>query len=132
VIVVDASVLVGALMGEEAAADRQAGEDLAAPHLIDIEVGHVVRRFVAAGRITPERGLEAIHDLSRVEIERYEHAGLLLLRAWDLRDNLSFYDATYVALAEALRVPLVTLDARLAGAPGVMATVEVVRGVPRS
>jgi predicted nucleic acid-binding protein len=130
VIVVDASVLVGALMGEEAAAERQAGEDLAAPHLIDIEVGHVVRRFVAAGRITPERGLGAIHDLSRLEIERYEHAGLLL-RAWDLRDNLSFYDAAYVALAEALRVPLVTLDARLAGAPGVMATVEVVRGVPR-
>ena len=118
-------------MGGDAAAERQAGEDLAAPHLIDVEVGHALRRFAAAGRITAERGLWALHDLARLEIERWDHAALLP-RAWDLRNNLSFYDATYVALAEALSVPLVTLDARLAGAPGVMATVEVIRGAPRS
>jgi len=131
VIVIDASVLVGALMGDASAAERQVGEDLAAPHLIDLEVGSALRRLCAAGHISAERGLWAIHDLGRVEIERWDHA-VLLPRAWDLCCNLSFYEAAYVALAEALNVPLVTLDARLAGAPGVMATVEVVRGAPRS
>ncbi len=88
-------------------------------------------RLCAAGHISAERGLWAIHDLGRVEIERWDHA-VLLPRAWHLRCNLRFYDAAYFVLAEALNVPLVTMDARLAGAPGVMATVEVVRGAPRS
>ena len=99
--------------------------------MIDVEVGHALRRFVAADLITADRGRWALHDLARLEIERWDHAALLP-RAWDLRNDLSFYGATYVALAEALGVPLVTLDAHLAGAPGVMATVEVVRGAPRS
>jgi predicted nucleic acid-binding protein len=128
VIVVDASALVDVLAGEGRATERQADEDLVAPHLIDAEVGSALRRMVAQGVIDVAVADGAIADLQALEIERFD-LGLLLWRAWELRDNLSFHDALYVALAEALDAPLVTLDARLAGASGVAATVEVIRGV---
>ena len=100
------------------------GETLHAPHLLDVEVAQVLRRFAAAGRITSERGREALEDLTDLAAIRYPHQ-VLLTRTWELRDNLTAYDATYVALAEALGAVLVTCDARLADAPGHQARVEV-------
>lgn len=123
-IVVDASVLVDSLVGEGRAAARQAAETLAAPHLVDVEVGSAVRRLAAAGTVSAAMASGALDDLAELEIERHDHLGLLS-RCWELRHNLTFYDAVYVALAEALDVPLLTFDARLASAPGIGATVEV-------
>ncbi len=98
--------------------------DLHAPHLIDVEFVHVVRRFVATGRITVERANAMRSDFADLPITRYPH-GTLLDRMWHLRHNLTAYDAAYVALSEALEVPLVSTDARLAGAPGHHAVIEV-------
>jgi predicted nucleic acid-binding protein len=78
---------------------------------------------VRAGSLTAGRAETALDDLAELEIERHAHVGLVH-RAWALRDNVTFYDALYVALSEALDVPLVTLDVRLAGAPGAHARVE--------
>ena len=101
------------------------GDDtLHAPHLLDLEVAQVVRRYVAAGDIGPRRGKEALTDLADLPLERYAHAPFVD-RIWELRDNLTAYDAAYVALAEALEATLITRDARLAGAPGHGARVEV-------
>ena len=100
------------------------GETLHAPYLLDVEVAQVLRRFAAAGRITSERGLAALDDLTDLGAVRYPHQ-VLLTRMWELRDNLTAYDATYVALAEALGAVLVTCDGRLAEAPGHQARVEV-------
>jgi predicted nucleic acid-binding protein len=124
VIVIDASVLVDSLVGEARAAELQAAETLAAPHLVDVEVGSAVRRLAAAGTVTAAMAAAALDDLAQLEVERHAHFDLLP-RCWELRDNLTFYDAVYVALAEALDVPLVTFDARLASAPGIRATIEV-------
>lgn len=124
-IVIDASTVVDVLVGEGRAVERMAGEDLAAPHLMDAEVGNVLRRQVLEGLLIARRGGEALKDLGQLEILRYEHVGLLL-RAWALRENLTFYDALYMALAEALEAPLVTLDSRLGGTPGTSAIVEVI------
>jgi predicted nucleic acid-binding protein len=100
------------------------GETLHAPHLLDVEVAQVLRRFAAAGRITSERGWEALEDLTDLAAVRYPHH-VLLARIWQLRDNLTAYDATYIALAEALGAVLVTCDARLAEAPWHQARVDV-------
>lgn len=124
-IVVDASVVVDDLVGEACSAGRLATEDLAAPHLLDAEVGSAVRRLVRADVVDAGSAAHALADLAELEIERHPHQGLLP-RAWQLRHSLSFYDALYVALAEVLDAPLVTLDARVAGAPGVRARVEVI------
>jgi predicted nucleic acid-binding protein len=124
VIVVDASTLVDVLVGAGRSTERLAGEDLAAPFLLDAEVGSALRRLVRAGSLTAGRAETALDDLAELEIERHPHVGLVH-RAWALRDNVTFYDALYVALSEALDVPLVTLDVRLAGAPGARARVEV-------
>ncbi|HEV7806626.1 MAG TPA: type II toxin-antitoxin system VapC family toxin [Solirubrobacteraceae bacterium] len=128
--VLDASVLVEYLVGLER---RQAVRThiladagaLWAPHLVDAEVGHVLRRAVDRGYVTPAAAGEALVDLARFPLRRAAHVGLLE-RAWQLRDNVSFYDALYVALAERLDEPLLTLDARLATAPGVSAEVLVI------
>ena len=126
-IVVDASVLAVAL-GDDgahgaAARRRLRGEVLAAPELIALEVLSVLRRNVASGATTAQRGEGATGDLIELPLRRAPHRPLLR-RCWELRDNLTSYDASYVALAETLDVPLVTADARLARAPGLYCTVE--------
>ena len=129
-IVVDTSALIEVLLGLDHAAPVAArlfdsGETLHAPHLIDIEIAQVLRRFSASGEIDGARGREALDDLADMPVRRYPHA-LLLPRVWELRHNLTAYDAVYVALAEVLDATLVTRDRRLAGASGHRARVEVV------
>lgn len=95
------------------------------PHLIDLEVAQALRRYVQSGAMTAPRGAEAMDVWRTVPLQRYPHEALLA-RVWALRATLTAYDAAYVALAEALDAPLVTTDAKLAGAPGHGARVEVV------
>ena len=96
-----------------------------APHLLDVEVAQVLRRYARAGELDERRGSEALQDLADLPIERYPH-DVLLPRVWELRENLTAYDAVYVALAEVLDATLVTADRRLAVSPGNLATIEVV------
>jgi predicted nucleic acid-binding protein len=96
-----------------------------APHLLDVEVAQVLRKQVTKGAISDARGQEALQDFLDLPLIRYPH-DFLLPRMWELRKNLTAYDAAYVALAEALGFPLVTCDANIAGAPGHSAQVEVV------
>ena len=98
-------------------------ESLHAPHLLDLEVSQVLRRLAREGAITQHRADEAIEDLLDLRITRYPHF-VLLPRIWQLRHNLSAYDAAYVSLAERLRAPLITRDGRLASASGHTAQVE--------
>jgi len=98
---------------------------LHAPHLLDVEVAQVLRRHVARKVIPEVRGETALHDFLQIPLVRYPHE-LLLPRVWELRKNLTAYDAVYVALAEALDVPLLTCDANIASAPGHRTRVEVV------
>jgi predicted nucleic acid-binding protein len=93
-------------------------------HLLDVEFAQVLRRLVREGTLTPRRAQEALDDLSALRITRYAPV-LLLRKVWQLRQNLSAYDAAYVALAEELRAPLITRDKRLASAPGNAARIEV-------
>ena len=128
--VVDASVLVEYVGGGEHVdvarsylmADRGA---LWAPHLVDAEVGHALRRMVAAGDIRPHAARAGLKDLAEMPLQRAPHRGLMD-RAWALRENVSFYYGLYLALAEALEAPLLTLDTRLAGVPGTCANVLVI------
>ncbi|MFT4034758.1 MAG: type II toxin-antitoxin system VapC family toxin [Patulibacter sp.] len=118
--VADASVLAewlggGALHREIAALFRREEGRWWAPHLVDAEVGHVLRRATHAGELTPTQAGAALLDLAVLPITRAPHAPLLA-RAFELRDSLSFFDALYVALAEQFTTPLITLDARLARA----------------
>ena len=99
-------------------------QSLHAPHLLDLEVGQVLRRLVREGAVPARRAGEAIEDLLDLRVTRYPHF-VLLPRIWQLRDNLSTYDAAYVALAEELDATLLTRDARLVSAPGHSAQVEV-------
>lgn len=100
-------------------------ESLCAPHLLDLEVAQVLRRYVQRGEITEHRGRISLELLARFPITRYPHEPLLR-RVWELRENLTAYDAAYVALAEATRATLVTRDTRLAAAPGIRAKIDVV------
>jgi len=127
--VLDASAAIEWLLQTKAGARVEArivsgGATLHAPHLLDIEVAQVLRRYVAARAISASRGREALEDLVDLPLVRYPH-DVLLDRVWELRDNLTAYDATYVALAEALDLPLVTCDSKMASAPGHSARVEV-------
>jgi predicted nucleic acid-binding protein len=99
------------------------GESLHAPHVIDLEVAQTFRRLVREHAISSERALEALSDLLALRILRHPHSSLLS-RIWQLRHNLSAYDAAYVALAENLGAALVTRDSRLAAASGHAALIE--------
>ncbi|MBL7193297.1 MAG: type II toxin-antitoxin system VapC family toxin [Pirellulales bacterium] len=103
----------------------RSGETIAAPHLLDLEVTQVLRRFVMAGEITAARGRKAIEDHLSLGIVRYPHEGLLE-RVWQLRANCTAYDAAYLVLAEALNAVLITCDAKLAAIPGSRVAVEVI------
>lgn len=95
----------------------------AAPHLLDIEVAQVLRRLVGESKISAKRAEEALHDLMDLRIVRYPHY-LFLTRVWQLRHNLTAYDALYISLAESLRATLITRDLRLSSASGHTAVVE--------
>jgi predicted nucleic acid-binding protein len=124
VIVVDASVIVAVIIGSVGAADRLADERLVAPAIVDGEAGSAVRRQWRHGSLSDERAIIAIDALGALEMTRFEHRALLP-RAWELRHDLTFTDGLYIALAEQLDIPLVTLDARIAAAPHIAADVEV-------
>lgn len=108
----------------EAARGRLVGETLIAPELIYLEIVSVWRRQVAAGAMTPKRALAAIADLRDLPISVASHRPLLA-RCWELRDDITCHDAAYVALAEALEMPLLTADSRLGRAPGLRCAIEV-------
>lgn len=120
-VVVDASVVVAALLTTDAdgvwAEDALERGPLVAPHLLPAEVLSQLRRSVAAGLLTPENAAMAVVDLADLPI-RYVSAQRHLGRIWELRTNVTPYDAWYVALAEVLDAPLVTFDRRLARASG--------------
>jgi predicted nucleic acid-binding protein len=128
VIVVDASVIAPALsvddhvLGDHLRA-RLEREQLVAPALIDLEVASAWRGQARAGRLPAGRAAVALADLAGMPLTRAPHSPLMP-RIWDLRDNLSVYDAAYVALAEALETVLLTGDERLARAPGIQCDVE--------
>lgn len=123
-LVIDASAMAEALVRPGPASQRIHNQELLAPHLIDVEVARTLRRWVREGRLDEALAAGLILIDAHFEITRYTHAELLP-RAWELRHNLSMYDAVYVALAEAFDVPLVTYDARLVGVPGPRCVVEV-------
>ncbi|UCE31311.1 MAG: type II toxin-antitoxin system VapC family toxin [Burkholderiales bacterium] len=129
-IVVDASAALELLLNTSRAPGVAArlfapGETLHAPHLIDLEVAQVLRRWDRIGDITAARAAQAFEDLADLPVTRYPHL-VLLPRVWALRRNATAHDAAYLALAEALDATLVTLDAALAAIPGHGARVEVV------
>ena len=129
-LVVDASVLVVALADDgtdgDAARTRLRGEELAAPELLDLEVTSVLRKQRGVGLIDDRRALLALTDLRALPIQRAPHLPLLS-RCWELRENLTIYDAAYVALAELLQADLLTADSRLAVAPGPRCGIEVLK-----
>lgn len=128
-LVVDASVLAPAIV--DAGADgttirgRLRGETIAGPDLLRIEVLAVIRKRRIDGSLTADQADVAVDDLLDLPLSMFP-AAPLLRRAWELRDNLTAYDACYIALAEALDCPLLTADARLANAPGNSCAVELI------
>jgi predicted nucleic acid-binding protein len=128
--VLDASALALAVGGKSNPASalraRLAGMRRHAPHLIDAEVGNVLRRHEREGRLSTEEAAHGLRTAAVIIDHRYPHVGPLGELAWTLRHNLSFYDALYVALAASLRLPLVTADVRLTGAPRLPCTIELV------
>jgi predicted nucleic acid-binding protein len=133
VIAVDASVLAVVLAddgqdGDHARA-RLRGERLTAPELVDLEVTSVWRRQMREGAVDARRAALALADLAALPLRRAAHRPLLA-RCWELRDNLTIYDASYVALAEALDVTLLTGDVRLARAIGPRCHIEMLRSAP--
>ncbi len=129
-IVIDASALLEALLRTPvgvAVRVRLSGreEALHVPHLVDLEITHVLRRYALNRLIDVERCRQALVDLAIFPLYRHPH-DFLLPRIWQLRDNLSAYDGAYVALAEMLGAPLLTHDKRLAGAAGHRAQIDLV------
>lgn len=126
-IVVDASIVASALGDDgpdgERARSRLAGERLFAPQLMDLEVASVWRRAARADRLGRKRASQALADLAALPLARAPHQPLMS-RIWELRDNLTPYDAAYIALAEILQAPFITADRRLAHAPGVRCETE--------
>ena len=128
-IVVDASSLVEQLLDTPKGLRLHQrclveGESLHAPHLVDLEITHVLRRYVQRDLLSLSRADQALEDLLEFPLTRYAH-DLFLPRIWELRENMTPYDAAYVALAESLEAPLVTCDARLGHSPGHSVDIEV-------
>jgi predicted nucleic acid-binding protein len=123
VIVLDASSFIDAVDGRPTVLDRLAGEDLHAPHLLDVEVVSALRRLVLGDRFDDDRADRVLTILEQADIKRHPHRPLLRA-AWSVRGQVSAYDAMYVALAAALDVPLVTTDRKLASMPNLPCTVE--------
>lgn len=128
--VIDTSALVSAMTDKsnrgEALADRLTAAKLHAPHLIDAELGNVLRRQVRRAELSDEQARGLLRAVDTAINDRYPH-GPLSEAAWQLRENLSYYDALYVALAARLDLPLLTADKRLAAAPGLPCTVTLAR-----
>ncbi len=129
-IVLDASAIVELLLSTgpgQATAERIADPALGlhTPHLADVEVTQALRRLVREGEIDTRSARSALSDLRALDLERHAHEPLLD-RVWALRENLTAYDAVYVALAEALETTLLTCDVRLARAPGLGGRVELI------
>ena len=129
-LVLDASVAVEVLTATGAAhkalRTRVQESSCHAPHLIDAEVGNVLRRAARRGAIESGSAAAALRALGGLVTDRYPHHGELARAAWELRSNLTYYDALYAALAARLGYPLLTTDARLANAPGLPCSIELV------
>jgi len=130
VIVIDASALMEVLLVTEVGARVRARlsreeDTLHAPHLLDLEIVHALRRFCLIGQMQPHRAAEALADLSDLRLVRHPHEPHIP-RIWQLRHSLTAYDAAYVALAEALASPLITRDGRMASAHGHHAKIELI------
>ena len=130
-IVVDASAITEFLLQTPLGARVEARlfrdhAEFHAPHLIDVEVVQALRRLVRTGEVRPGRAQEAVEDLAGLDIRRHAHIDFVG-RAWGLRDNLTAYDAMYVALAEAIDAPLVTCDGPLGATPGHAVRIDVIR-----
>jgi predicted nucleic acid-binding protein len=125
-VVCDASAVVALLLDGGAdgqwAADALAGASLLAPALLAFEAADIIRRFESAGRVSADQASQAHDDLVALAIEHWPYE-VLLPRVWELRHDLSSYDASYVSLAELTQASLVTLDRRIAGAPGLRCAV---------
>lgn len=129
-IVVDASAIIDYLTRTDAFERIRErvdapGEDLHAPHVLDLEVVHGLRRMTLRRTLEASRAEEALHDFAGLRVSRYPHTAFLT-RIWELRANMTAFDAAYVALAEALDAPLLTTDGRLARAPAHRATIELI------
>lgn len=128
-IVLDASAAFALIANAPPIAERvrerltRPGESIHVPHLFDVEILNVMRRYVLRGQMAPDRASRAITALGSLGLIRHPHVGLLD-RIWQPRENLSAYDAAYVSLAESLEAPLITLDDRLSSAPGHRARIE--------
>jgi predicted nucleic acid-binding protein len=130
VIVLDASAAIEWLLQTPAGLKIEKrlfshSEPLHAPHLLDVEVAQVLRRYVRDKTLTAQRGQEALEDLCGAPLNRYPH-DFLIPRVWELRATLTAYDAVYVALAELLGAALLTCDRQIASASGHHANVEVI------
>jgi predicted nucleic acid-binding protein len=127
-IVVDASVLINALGDDgvdgQLARRRLIGERLAAPELIDLELAAALRRLCGANRYSSQRASQALSDLHDLRLDRVPHRDLIG-RCWELRKNVTIYDASYIAVAELFDVHFVTADARLAKVPGAKCKIEI-------
>ena len=130
-LVIDASAMLVAVLGRSAgsaAMRRRLGTEVChAPHLIDAEVGNMLRRQVLRGELMADDAEALLHLSGPLVDHRHQMTGALAGAAWQLRQNVTFYDGLYVALAAALGVPLITADERLSGAPGLSCPVELVR-----
>jgi predicted nucleic acid-binding protein len=130
VIVVDASAMLEFLLQTSLGARVEArlfrdGEEFHSPHLMDVEITQGLRRLVRSGEVSAIRAAEVLADLNDLDLHRHAHLDLLI-RAWQLRENVTAYDAMYVALAEALDATMITCDSPLTKAPGHRARIEAI------
>ncbi len=136
ILVLDASVVIDLILHRQPyytdiAKALQQAEVLATPHLLDIEVAQVLRRFVLQGDLTIKRAEQALADFRDLPLHRYPHEPLLL-RAFSLLHNLTVYDAMYVVLAEALEATLLTRDSAMHAVPGITVDVQLIGTAPSS